>query len=142
MTPVDDAAPRDHTAAARPADSVSAGVPAAVPARGRTVTDRQIDQDIPYGVRIAASWSWRLGLIILMAGALVWRLGAEAVPEVAYSRVARVLESGGAKAVLVEEGGARLVRGLGMATPTWNTQVVQAAQPHTASEAVRPGRVG
>ena len=40
----------------------------------RTVTDREIDQDIPYGVRIAASWSWRLGLIILMAGALVWLL--------------------------------------------------------------------
>ncbi len=40
----------------------------------RAVTDREIDQDIPYGVRIAASWSWRLGLIILMAGALVWLL--------------------------------------------------------------------
>ena len=69
MTPVDDAAPRDHTAA-QPAASASAGVPAQV----RTVTDREIDQDIPYGVRIAASWSWRLGLIILMAGALVWLL--------------------------------------------------------------------
>lgn len=40
----------------------------------RTVTEREIEQDIPYGVRIAASWSWRLGLIILMAGALVWLL--------------------------------------------------------------------
>jgi predicted PurR-regulated permease PerM len=40
----------------------------------RTVTDREIDQDIPYGVRIAASWSWRLGLIILVAGGLVWLL--------------------------------------------------------------------
>jgi predicted PurR-regulated permease PerM len=70
MTPVDDAAPRDHTAAAQPAASAAAGVPAQV----RTVTDREIDQDIPYGVRIAASWSWRLGLIILMAGALVWLL--------------------------------------------------------------------
>ena len=61
MTPADDAA-RDHTAAALPA------------APGRAVTDRELDQDIPYGVRIAASWSWRLGLIILMAAALVWLL--------------------------------------------------------------------
>ena len=62
MTPADDAAPRDNTAAALPA------------APRRAVTDRELDQDIPYGVRIAASWSWRLGLIILMAGALVWLL--------------------------------------------------------------------
>jgi predicted PurR-regulated permease PerM len=40
----------------------------------RVVTDREIDQDIPYGVRIAASWSWRLGLIFLVAGALIWLL--------------------------------------------------------------------
>jgi predicted PurR-regulated permease PerM len=68
MTPVDDAAPRDHTAAAPPAGGASR-----VSAQ-RPVSDREIDQDIPYGVRIAASWSWRLGLIILMAGALVWLL--------------------------------------------------------------------
>ncbi|HSO91905.1 MAG TPA: AI-2E family transporter [Arthrobacter sp.] len=61
MTPADDATPRDDTAAAGPAP-------------GRAVTDRELDQDIPYGVRIAASWSWRLGLIFLMAGALVWLL--------------------------------------------------------------------
>lgn len=70
MTPADDPAPRDLPYASRPADSVSAGISAQV----RTVTDREIDQDIPYGVRIAASWSWRLGLIILVAGALVWLL--------------------------------------------------------------------
>ncbi|WP_442961158.1 AI-2E family transporter [Pseudarthrobacter sp. J64] len=40
----------------------------------RVVTDKQLDQDIPYGVRIAASWAWRLGLILLMVGALVWLL--------------------------------------------------------------------
>ncbi|MET1021567.1 MAG: AI-2E family transporter [Arthrobacter sp.] len=65
MTPADQPAPRDHAYAA-PAAGVSAPV--------RVITDRQIDQDIPYGVRIAASWSWRLGLIFLVAGALVWAL--------------------------------------------------------------------
>lgn len=70
MTPADDSAPRDLPYASRPAASVSAGISAQV----RAVTDREIDQDIPYGVRIAASWSWRLGLIILVAGALVWLL--------------------------------------------------------------------
>lgn len=38
-------------------------------------SDRQIAEDIPYGVRIAAAWSWRAGLILLMIGALVWLLG-------------------------------------------------------------------
>ena len=38
-------------------------------------SDQQIAQDIPYGVRIAAAWSWRMGLILLMIGALVWLLG-------------------------------------------------------------------
>ncbi len=76
MTPADPAAPRDHPDEARAAASPSAAarIPAGVSAGGRAVTDREIDQDIPYGVRIAASWSWRLGLIILMAGALVWLL--------------------------------------------------------------------
>ncbi|HCC41253.1 MAG TPA: AI-2E family transporter [Arthrobacter bacterium] len=41
----------------------------------RVWTDRELDQDIPYGIRIAASWAWRLGLILLMAGALIWLLG-------------------------------------------------------------------
>lgn len=67
MTPVDDPAPREDPGAARAAAD-------SAPAQVRIVTDREIDQDIPYGVRIAASWSWRLGLIILMAGALVWLL--------------------------------------------------------------------
>ncbi len=43
------------------------------PSRPRT--EREIEQDIPYGVRIAAAWSWRLGLILLVMGALVWLLG-------------------------------------------------------------------
>ncbi|WP_354235640.1 AI-2E family transporter [Arthrobacter sp. UYEF3] len=33
-----------------------------------------MDEDIPYGVRIAASWAWRLGLILVVAGALIWLL--------------------------------------------------------------------
>jgi putative heme transporter len=40
----------------------------------RVLTDRELDKDIPYGVRIAASWAWRLGLILLVGGALVWLL--------------------------------------------------------------------
>jgi predicted PurR-regulated permease PerM len=43
------------------------------PSRPRT--EREIEQDIPYGVRIAAAWSWRVGLILLVMGVLVWLLG-------------------------------------------------------------------
>ncbi|MGN7149004.1 AI-2E family transporter [Arthrobacter sp. SAFR-179] len=50
-------------------------VPAPAPAAPlRVLTDRELDKDIPYGIRIAASWSWRLGLILLMVGTLVWLL--------------------------------------------------------------------
>ena len=66
--------PPRETTPTQPAPRRAAPLPPALPAQVRTVTDREIDQDIPYGVRIAASWSWRLGLIILMAGALVWLL--------------------------------------------------------------------
>jgi predicted PurR-regulated permease PerM len=52
--------------------------PAAPPAQTgpplRVLTDRELDMDIPYGVRIAASWAWRIGLILLVGGALVWLL--------------------------------------------------------------------
>jgi len=47
--------------------------PAAAATRVRS--DRELDQDIPYGIRIAASWAWRIGLILLVAGALIWLLG-------------------------------------------------------------------
>jgi len=40
----------------------------------RIRTDRDLEQDIPYGVRIAAAWAWRVGLILLVTGALVWLL--------------------------------------------------------------------
>ena len=40
----------------------------------RVLADRELDRDIPYGVRIAAAWAWRVGLILLVGGALVWLL--------------------------------------------------------------------
>jgi predicted PurR-regulated permease PerM len=90
MTPAEDAAPNQspdarngaalpHTAGALP-NSVPGSLPdslhgtAAPAAPLRVVTDRELDQDIPYGVRIAASWAWRLGLILLVIAALVWLL--------------------------------------------------------------------
>jgi predicted PurR-regulated permease PerM len=63
MTPVDDAAPHRPLESAPPQDPRPA------------VTDRKLDEDIPYGVRIAAAWSWRLGLILLFSGLLIWLLG-------------------------------------------------------------------
>ncbi|HET7139996.1 MAG TPA: AI-2E family transporter [Arthrobacter sp.] len=70
MTPAKDATPSDST----PTGTAPGTAPGTVrPAR--VWTDRELDQDIPYGIRIAASWAWRLGLILLMAGALIWLLG-------------------------------------------------------------------
>ncbi len=69
MTPKEDDVTLAHTAPAR-----TAPAPAAAAAPLRVLTDRELDRDIPYGIRIAASWSWRLGLILLMAGTLVWLL--------------------------------------------------------------------
>jgi predicted PurR-regulated permease PerM len=70
MTPAEDAAPRTRFDSTSPVPA-----PAPAPARpARGATDRQLDQDIPYGVRIAASWAWRIGLILLVTGALVWLL--------------------------------------------------------------------
>jgi predicted PurR-regulated permease PerM len=40
----------------------------------RPRTDRELDQDIPYGIRIAASWAWRIGLILLVSAGLIWLL--------------------------------------------------------------------
>lgn len=71
MTPAEDATPSASTPdrqAPDPARPVEKSRPPRVQA------DRELDQDIPYGVRIAASWAWRIGLILLVAGALVWLL--------------------------------------------------------------------
>lgn len=70
MTPAEDATPSNpalapHTGTAGATDT---------PPPPRVRADRELDRDIPYGVRIAASWAWRLGLIMLVGGALVWLL--------------------------------------------------------------------
>ncbi|MEW9872443.1 AI-2E family transporter [Arthrobacter sp. HS15c] len=75
MTPAEDATPTHRSAIpqqGRPAAD-AAGRPDAVPPL-RVLADRELDRDIPYGVRIAASWAWRLGLILLVGGALIWLL--------------------------------------------------------------------
>jgi predicted PurR-regulated permease PerM len=61
MTPVEDAAPRNRS------DSAVEDSP-------HVRTDRKLEQDIPYGVCIAAAWAWRIGVILLVVGALVWLL--------------------------------------------------------------------
>ncbi|CAM3165549.1 AI-2 transport protein TqsA [Arthrobacter ulcerisalmonis] len=63
MTPPNDAA-----------NAMASGSPAHPASPLRVLTDRELDQDIPYGIRIAASWAWRLGLILLVGGALIWLL--------------------------------------------------------------------
>ncbi|XAS67986.1 AI-2E family transporter [Micrococcaceae bacterium Sec5.7] len=81
MTPDEDATSSDHPAspltgngqANAQSQGVAQGVAPAASATGSKVwTDAELDQDIPYGVRIAASWAWRLGLILLVVAALIW----------------------------------------------------------------------
>ena len=80
MTPAKDATP-DDAANTTGSGSATGGASRPVAARPfgrleprRIRTDRDLEQDIPYGVRIAAAWAWRLGLILLITGALVWLL--------------------------------------------------------------------
>jgi predicted PurR-regulated permease PerM len=61
MTPAKDATPEEP-------------VKATILPPPRPRTERDLEQDIPYGVRIAAAWAWRLGLILLVIGGLVWLL--------------------------------------------------------------------
>jgi predicted PurR-regulated permease PerM len=68
MTPAEDPLTSDPQVPLRQQSASTPG--AATPLR--VLTDRELDKDIPYGVRIAASWAWRLGLILLVAGVLVW----------------------------------------------------------------------
>lgn len=58
--------------AVQPAHAVAA--PPVAVTTARVVTDRELEQDIPYSVRIAASWAWRIGLILVVGGALIWLL--------------------------------------------------------------------
>jgi predicted PurR-regulated permease PerM len=71
MTPARDATPSASTPTGKAPDTVR---PVETVRPPRVRGDRELEQDIPYGIRIAASWAWRLGLILLMAGALVWLL--------------------------------------------------------------------
>jgi putative heme transporter len=82
MTPAEDERPDNRTpqpGAVPPGAFPPAAVPsdpAAVPLDivHRVRTERDLDQDIPYGIRIAAAWAWRIGLILLVGAALVWML--------------------------------------------------------------------
>ncbi|MCP8998999.1 AI-2E family transporter [Pseudarthrobacter sp. RMG13] len=71
MTPAEDATPSDPKTTGTAPETVRP-VETVRPARVRA--DRELEQDIPYGIRIAASWAWRLGLILLVASALIWLL--------------------------------------------------------------------
>jgi predicted PurR-regulated permease PerM len=78
MTPAEDDAncPDSHlpgyAAPGLSAPPAGAAVPA--PAREARSGRKLEEEDIPYGVRIAAEWAWRLGLILLLTGALIWLL--------------------------------------------------------------------
>ncbi len=75
MTPAEDAKPTDRSAIPQPGGHAGATpVRAASAPPLRVLADRELDRDIPYGVRIAASWAWRIGLILLVGGALIWLL--------------------------------------------------------------------
>lgn len=73
MTPAKDATPDDPANTTSTARPLGRGPFERLEPR-RIRTDRDLEQDIPYGVRIAAAWAWRLGLILLVTGALVWLL--------------------------------------------------------------------
>lgn len=64
MTPPDDATTPATPAPDHPAPH----------ARVHRRREHDLEADIPYGIRIAAAWSWRLGLILLVGGGLVWLL--------------------------------------------------------------------
>ncbi|WP_261624421.1 AI-2E family transporter [Nesterenkonia marinintestina] len=46
----------------------------AVPRRERMSEEQRIQEDIPWGVRIAASWSWRVLIILAFTGVMIWLL--------------------------------------------------------------------
>lgn len=59
-------------------DESSFSTPAAPPAPSAEPVDasdeRRIQEDIPWGVRIAAAWSWRVLLVLAFTGVLLWLL--------------------------------------------------------------------
>lgn len=56
--------PAGMTRMTTPAPAPRPGPPSYRPAR----------DDVPYALRVSASWSWRLGLVLVVAGVLVWLL--------------------------------------------------------------------
>ncbi|GER23865.1 AI-2E family transporter [Zafaria cholistanensis] len=64
------------TRSVQPDPAVQGPVPARPPAPGRAASGPVANtaHDIPYGVRIAAAWAWRVGLIIAVSGIIVWLL--------------------------------------------------------------------
>lgn len=46
-----------------------------VPVSARVAEEQRIQEDIPWGVRIAAAWSWRALIILAGIGVAVWLLG-------------------------------------------------------------------
>lgn len=46
----------------------------AVPRRELMSEEQRIQEDIPWGVRIAASWSWRVLIILAFTGVMIWLL--------------------------------------------------------------------
>ncbi|MBF6841988.1 hypothetical protein, partial [Acinetobacter baumannii] len=46
-----------------------------VPVSPGMAEEQRIQEDIPWGVRIAAAWSWRALIILIAAGVAIWLLG-------------------------------------------------------------------
>lgn len=67
-------APPAAASGAVPAPAGPAAAAAPAPALETRSGRKLEEEDIPYGVRIAAAWAWRLGLILLVTGALIWLL--------------------------------------------------------------------
>jgi putative heme transporter len=74
MTPAKDATSPTRPDDALPGNELTGRPTAFATDAPMARTDRELDEDIPYGVRIAASWAWRLGLILVVGGGLIWLL--------------------------------------------------------------------
>jgi predicted PurR-regulated permease PerM len=74
MTPAKDATPSNPAVAPQTQTARAADTAPPLRVLADRELERELDRDIPYGVRIAASWAWRLGLILLVGGALIWLL--------------------------------------------------------------------
>lgn len=49
--------------------------PAEAEVSPRVAEEQRIQDDIPWGVRIAAAWSWRVIIILILSGVAIWLLG-------------------------------------------------------------------